>query len=115
MTWYGGKRYKTVSFVIPISTALSQGIDLRGGRLVGFALPVMTSTALRFDVSSDDGGSYLNAYDSANALVSYTIASSRYYILAEDDARGLRGFVRLNVGSNEAAARTVIGVVDDGD
>jgi len=75
-------------------------------RLLGFQTPAsLTSTAITFEQSSDDGVTYTPVYNESTSY-SITTSTSRYHRVNEDVFNGCR-VVRLVGGSTEGGARTI--------
>ena len=51
----------------------SDGVDLRGYGLIGLIIPTITNSALTFEVSETEGGTYRQVQ--TNALAAFTIAA----------------------------------------
>lgn len=97
--------YKTVTIASAGTT--SAALDIGGYTIVGMSLPAaLTSTAATFHVSSTIAGTYVPVFNTSGAL-SYTVAASRYVLASPNDTYGLR-FIKLVVGSAEAAERSII-------
>lgn len=96
------------SAVIANGAQSSAAINCSGMTLVGFMMPAaFTGTALTFEVCDTLDGTYLPLYDSANALVSMTVAASRAYVTNPLLFQGVQ-FLKIKSGSAEGAARTIV-------
>lgn len=93
------------------TTSLAISVPTRRS-LVGVQLPAaMTSTAMTFQASNDDGANWVTIYDESTAY-SLTIAASRYQAVKTQVFAGV-SLLRIVGGSSEAAAREVILVFAD--
>lgn len=98
----------SVPAVISAAGTKSAAIQLGGMALVGLILPAtFTGTTLTFEVCSTLAGTYTPLYDSANALVSMTVAQGRAYAVAPANFQGIQ-FLKIVSGSTEGSARTII-------
>lgn len=92
---------------IPSAGTTSPAISVPSRRaLVGVQTPAtITSTALTFEASGDDGASWVPVYEKST-LYSLTIAASRYHAVDPLVFAGI-SLLRIVGGSTEAAARDV--------
>lgn len=66
-------------------------IDLSGHLLAGFYLPAgFDSTALTFQVADEEGGTYLDVYDSSGTEISVTCAAERHILIEPQTFAGAR-------------------------
>lgn len=104
-------RSHTVDVIIPISTALSNAIQIAHTDIVGFYMPAAwTAADIGFQVS-DDNVTFFAVSDQAGALISIPVAASDFITLPDSFIQGNR-WIRLwsqtaGVGVNQAAARTI--------
>jgi len=102
--------YKTVTFTIDISDDddLSDAVDCSGYRIAALRMPAaLTSTTITFRECKTATGTF-NAVYANNAAVSETVAAARL-ISIDANAEALSGlkYVKLAMGSSEAADRTI--------
>jgi len=100
---------------MPLSTVtiangqtVSDALDLSraGFSLVGIVTPAaLTGATFTFQASAD-GVTYNAVYDKTGALVSVTVAASRYVVLAPADFAGI-AYLKVVSGSTEGGARTI--------
>lgn len=99
-------RQKTTTVTIANGQAISSVVESAGYRFFGLAMPgAFTSASISFSVSAD-GTNFNPLYDSANALVSVTVAINRNYALPTTLA-GWPYFKIVAVG-NEGGARSLV-------
>jgi hypothetical protein len=97
--------------VIAASEALSAGVNLGGLRLFGLELPVMTSAALTFQVSTD-GTTWRNLYDATQTEVTITASAGERVVVLDPALFAAVGRVKIRSGTaatpaNQAAERTI--------
>lgn len=102
--------YKTVTFTIDISDDdnLSDAVDCSGYRIAALRMPAaLTSTAITFTECETADGTFLAVYAGESA-VSETVAAS-HTVSISTNAEALSGlkYVKLAMGSSEAADRTI--------
>lgn len=70
------------SAVIASGASISPSVNLGGLRLFGLVLPAaFTAASLTFQVSFDNGVSWMNMYDASGSEVCVTASTSRYIAL----------------------------------
>lgn len=107
VTGYQGQLNVGIEAVIAISETKSAAVDLGGFTLCGIILPVMTGTALSFEVSDAIDGTFVPLKSTTSGTtLSYTTASSTYAAIDPKDFQGVR-FLKVVSGSTELAARTL--------
>jgi hypothetical protein len=104
-----GDRPTSGTVTVAISAQLSDAFNLHGCTFVAFETPAaITGTTYSFYGSIDNGATYAPIYDKYGVLVSFTaVAASRSYPI--DNANLFIGYdkIKINTGTNEAAARTI--------
>lgn len=94
------------SVAIASGQTVSAAVNLKGYRVEGLELPAaFTGTSISFQVSSD-GATFQPHYDTANALVSMTVAQGRSYSLPASLAAW--PYFKIVSGTAEGAARTLV-------
>jgi hypothetical protein len=102
-TRLGAHTHREQDVTIANNAAVSNGVDLGGGTLVGFLCPAaLTNTAFDVQVSFDNG---TNFYD-VDTLKSLTATVSEVTHINPADSIGM-SFVRLQGSGNEGAERTI--------
>lgn len=97
----------TKQVVISAAGTKTPAFDLGGLTLVGIILPVMTGTALTFEISDALAGTYVPVKSTTSgSALSYTIASSTYAAIDPNAVMGLN-FGKLVSGTTEVADRTI--------
>jgi hypothetical protein len=87
---------------------LSEAAALGGGTLVGIRTPAaLTSTTLTLKAAGDENTSYLDVYDESGNQITIQIGVDRHIMLAPSDWASVE-FLKLSMGSNEAADRTFV-------
>lgn len=106
-----GSSITTISFTIPINTAISNGIDLTGKALLRLRMPAGWTAANLTVQTSPDNVTWNDLYD--NTGVEYTIvaAASRSILIPPSDFPAMR-WVRFRSGTggapmNQTAAATI--------
>ncbi len=98
---------------IPISTALSDVIDLGAGTIVGIIMPsAWDAAAITLQTKMTEAGTLANVYDKSGSEYSITVAASSHVILDPTILRGLGRYVKLRSGTaalavNQTAARSI--------
>lgn len=96
-----------LSAVIASGQTKSGVIDLSGCVLVGLLTPsALTGTVFTFEAATSADGMFLPVYDAAGALVSVTVAASRFISILPSDLAGIQ-YLKIVSGSAEGAARTI--------
>lgn len=96
----------TSSAVIASSGTVSSAVDLGDMTLTGLIVPIMTGTALTFQVSID-GTNYYVLHDYSKAAFTVTVdGTARAFYLLPTTFAGWR-YVKVVSGSTEGAERTI--------
>jgi hypothetical protein len=100
---------------IPVSGSQSSVVNMRGYTVKGVVLGQFSGTTLTFLAAVAEDGPYTEVRDDGGALVSVTVAASRYVVFQQAVVEKLSGvnFLIVASGSAEAAPRSlkVIGTV----
>lgn len=105
---------KTVTFTIDVSDDddLSDAVDVYGYRIAALRLPAtLTSTTITFKECATSDGTFQDVYAN-DVQVSETVAQGRF-ISIDTNAEALSGlgYVKLVMGSSEAADREIEAVL----
>jgi hypothetical protein len=92
-------RAPILQVTIANGASLSGGVELGAGALVAIILPTFTSAGLSFQ-SSEDGTSWREAFDSANAAITVAVTTGGYI----SAPAALRGAPWLKVRSGTSGA-----------
>ncbi len=98
---------------VPLTIAngqqVSNVIETKGMSLIGVQIPTFTGTALTFESCDDLAGTNPVPVKStiAGTVLTYTVASNGYYIVAPDQLAGIE-FLRVKSGTAEGGARTLL-------
>lgn len=104
------RKRKDVTATIASGAAASDAVDARGYSGGGYRLPsTFDGTALTFQVSEAEAGTYATLYDQYGSALSVVVAASRAYPLPQE----LFGwpFFKLVSGTNQSTSNTLIPVV----
>lgn len=105
---YQGNFNPNVPVTIANAQSLSSMITLKGLSLVGILLPAaFTGTALTFEMSVDGTNFFPVSSGTDGDPLSYTVAQGSYAAINPQDFAGIN-FLKIQSGSTEAAARTLI-------
>lgn len=98
---------RNITATIANGQTKSGAIDLDFATLCGIFLPAaFTGTALTFEASATETGTFVPVVDGAGASVSKTVAQGQYVYLDPAIFAGLR-FIKVVSGSSEGAARSL--------
>jgi hypothetical protein len=101
-------RTYSAEITVPNGGTNTSIVDARGHILVAVSTPaVLTSTTATVQVSLDEGATWLAATDSDGSPITLTLAASRYVAVPVASLPAVNGYLRLVLGSAEAAARTL--------
>ena len=90
---------------------LTNALDMRGKTLVGLIMPAaLTSTSITFSGCETVDGTFVDLYDTSGTQISVTVAASRYILIDPADFASIR-FLKIVMGSNELADRTITAVM----
>lgn len=94
-------------FTIANGATVSDAMDLGDQTLVGIITPsALTGTAISFQASNDDDGTYVAVKGSDGVAISIVCAASGYYVIQPAILSGIR-FLKLVSNGAEGAARTI--------
>ena len=89
------------SITIADGETVSAAVDIGGSTLIGFNLPAgLEGTAISFQASTSEGGTYFGVYDVSGNIISFTIAASRYVSFDYDSLRAVR-YIKLVAGTSQ--------------
>lgn len=105
-------RLRTVTATIANGASLSDAIPVGGELVVGLDLPTITSAAISFSVSVDDGTTYRDLYDSFGSEVSLPASTGARYVALDWTQFGSVTHVKVRSGTsaatvNQGAARSL--------
>ncbi len=92
----------TKTVTITSGTSLSGGVEIGEGVLVGLDVPAFTSAAITFQVSSDGGTTYRDAYDAAAAEVTCGAATTGNRYIAAPAALNGAWWIKVRSGTSAA-------------